>query len=447
MSIRFITPPQPFSVSAERQSVIVVSSSASRKLRDELERYLKGKTTGVSFLIGGSRGSGKTTLVEAAVHDFKVHSRKPQAANAPEFLYRPLYVRVHGPSLFPNDDEVRAELRSRSRLPKASLSAVFHAVSQAEVASMRTQLMLEELAKNLYDSIAEAFSKAYRDRAGTSERSDALELAAQLQLALDREPQPAKLRWFWKKIGRLEKGVIFSEPAESLGNRDQGRQEDQGLREIVALAVAAEINLRLNNESVIHSATNSSEAKAASEVRGELSGAIKEIAQPLLAILAGAAVGLQVNNLLAGVLTTLAIFATLRLTFTRHHSRDMTEELVLLRDLSKESLARVVPLLMRRLQRVGLMPIFSIDELDKVEKLYERFGPTMNELKQIVGEDAFFCFLTGKEFIEELAEKLNKRYCKEYTYFRKLAYVAHDADDIRAYLKQIQVISQDDVTS
>src|SRR5271155_4502226 len=64
-------------------------SRAGKILAQQIERYLRAEVSGRSCLIAGSRGSGKTTLIQIAYE--KVRDLVPGM--------RPIVVRLHGPSL------------------------------------------------------------------------------------------------------------------------------------------------------------------------------------------------------------------------------------------------------------------------------------------------------------------------------------------------------------
>jgi hypothetical protein len=74
---------------------VLVESNVSRVLKHELERYCRNSINGRSFLIAGHRGAGKTTLVAKAFMD--VLRKSDDGA----VMLRPLFISLHGPSLFP----------------------------------------------------------------------------------------------------------------------------------------------------------------------------------------------------------------------------------------------------------------------------------------------------------------------------------------------------------
>ena len=104
MPIEIVDYPDPLSEGSLRgrgrgTEPVLVESSASRVLRHELERYCRGRINGRSFLIAGHRGAGKTTLVAKAFSDIY---RKSEDGAA---MLRPLFISLHGPSLFPEPAE------------------------------------------------------------------------------------------------------------------------------------------------------------------------------------------------------------------------------------------------------------------------------------------------------------------------------------------------------
>lgn len=438
-------PPEPLSPSAieSSQPSRRVHSQQSQQLHDTMLRYLRGEVSGRSILIGGSRGSGKTTLVKGTIHDLDL------VAQSSRNIRRPVYVPLHGPSLLPESDEIEVEFFRRFRESVKSTKAEEKWYEQywpnrledeATSQAFKLEFALEQIAKVLYVAVADVITRSFRrriiERDGQGHRQEALdglEMAAQLQLELDREPEVARLRMLWDHINRLDSGVLF--PDMKTGPE----QVDRGLTEIVALASAIQVNLRINNN-VSHE-TKESEDKAQVDARtSEFGGKVNEIMKPLLPILTGGATTTATFSslgpfmaVLSGIAVSLAAGMTVQLTSERKRSRSQKEEFVLLRDLSSRSLLRLMPSLIDRLCSAGLAPIFVIDELDKIKGLKKEMNDLVGFLKQFCGEDAFFCFLTGREFFEEMEAEMRKGYRPIYTYFTDLLYVVHDPNEIRDY--------------
>jgi Cdc6-like AAA superfamily ATPase len=81
---------------AREEQSVSIRSDAMRVLVAELRRYCDLEVGGRSFLISGHRGAGKTTMIQHAFREVFL------AAKARRLLLRPVYVQLHGPSLFPD---------------------------------------------------------------------------------------------------------------------------------------------------------------------------------------------------------------------------------------------------------------------------------------------------------------------------------------------------------
>jgi hypothetical protein len=203
MPIAIIDAPEPLSEESLRHrgstaEPLLVESSASRVLRQELQRYCEGKINGRSFLIAGHRGAGKTTLVAKAFMD--VHRLAEDGAA----MRRPLFIALHGPSLFPNPavpvpdgpsgaskdrkETLREAAESQSSRPgetqaeKAQAERVQDKKGQDEgkdrpapqlpgsnsrSEKSEAQIALEQITLGLHRAVAREFSERYRDRASS----------------------------------------------------------------------------------------------------------------------------------------------------------------------------------------------------------------------------------------------------------------------------------------
>src|SRR5881296_602342 len=104
MPINIVDGPEPLSArSLGGAPSVLIESDASRLLSEELRRYCNEMIGGRSFLIAGHRGAGKTTVVAKAFLDVLRES------DGEKTRLRPLYVLMHGPSLFPSDDTGEVE--------------------------------------------------------------------------------------------------------------------------------------------------------------------------------------------------------------------------------------------------------------------------------------------------------------------------------------------------
>src|ERR1700761_9202948 len=91
---------------SKRRRLHFLNSKVAEILEREITRYINGEVPGRSFLIAGHRGAGKTALVGRVIENVRrdVFNKSPdQVANDRRnrgTLQRPIFVRVHGPSLF-----------------------------------------------------------------------------------------------------------------------------------------------------------------------------------------------------------------------------------------------------------------------------------------------------------------------------------------------------------
>ena len=81
----------------EQPSLRLVPSSSLRSVTADLERYVRGDISGISFLVSGHRGAGKTTMVHGAIEEVLRRTMTQQHSS------RPLLIRLNGPDLFALD--------------------------------------------------------------------------------------------------------------------------------------------------------------------------------------------------------------------------------------------------------------------------------------------------------------------------------------------------------
>jgi hypothetical protein len=390
-------------------------SRAGKVLAQQIERYLRAEVSGRSCLIAGSRGSGKTTLIQIAyekVRDLVLGMR-------------PIVVRLHGPSLLipsnqpaPDPDPKTPPVSDELRISESVLRAIVI---------------------NLYQTAAEEFATAYR-RLVTAPgrhldfRDEALERAAQLRLTLDGAPGASLLRDFWESIDALESGVLF----------DSSPRRDQGLREIAALTTAAEAYRSCTGEfkrkdEDIASAGRQEDLKLTAEAKG------KELGQALVGIVSALAVGgaaklsgaSPLTSAISGAITAVLSIATLTYTnsFTREAS--VKQEITFLPDLSATGLVHRIPLLLTRLRQAGIVPIFVIDELDKLASPAQSLDSLVANLKFLCADQAFFCFLTDRAYLSEVVRKNRDANTALMTVFTDTLFVLYETWAFRKYLTEI----------
>ena len=276
MAIEIIDSPDPLSEASLRRfdaaaEPLLVESSASRILRQELIRYCQGMINGRSFLIAGHRGAGKTTLVAKAFMDVRRESARGVS------MLRPLFIPLHGPSLFPNpvartdaqpktdgvqkkDDPAKTDAAKKDEPPKRDEAPRKDDPPKKSDA----QIALEQITLGLHRAVAREFAAQFRERIDTlsqlrrrpneelrnlrstrSNRSypsdgtdpaDAIlsdplpdeaalnalaarlpneremfELAAQFESELYEGPTAERLREYWDRAHALSGGVLFRE--------------------------------------------------------------------------------------------------------------------------------------------------------------------------------------------------------------------------------------------
>lgn len=227
-----------------------IQSQTLDNFKRELLAYINQEISGRSFLISGHRGAGKTALSARAVDDIsrkviqdlikddRVEIRRPAG------LQRPLLVRIHGPSLLtrelPGPGDSKSSPHSNGPVAGPLSTQAYpnapSAVPTDEVHSALVQIMIA-----LYRALATEIASAFTTHARAEHRlrpDDQLELASQFTLELDQAPEPATLRAYWERLGRLAPGILWP---RQVGKRLQELGfADQGFREITALAVAAQ---------------------------------------------------------------------------------------------------------------------------------------------------------------------------------------------------------------
>jgi len=386
-------------------------SSAGKVLGRQIERYLTAEVCGRSCLIAGSRGSGKTTLIQMAYDS--VRDRVPGM--------RPIVVRLHGPSLL------------KPFIPKRC-DPTTPAATEAERIS---ENVLRSVTINLYQTTAEEFATAYRKVVKSSQlspafRGEAFERAAQLRLTLDGAPGAAVLRDFWESVNALQRGVLFNDPSKP----------DRGLREIAALATAAEAYRSCTGEFKRENVDKTTSGRQ-EELKVEAAAKGKELSQALVGVISGIAVGGGVaaggGSLTASAVTG-AITAVLTLgalNYTANFTREETakEEITFLPDLSSNALVHRLPQLLRRLRQAGIVPIFFVDELDKSPA--RSLDDLVANLKFLCADQAFFCFLTDRAYLSEVARQNREANTTLLTVFTDTFFVLYDTSSFREYLRQI----------
>lgn len=444
---------------------LVIDSESARLLRQEMERYCRGTITGRSFLIAGHRGSGKTTLVNSAfLETWKKRERGTQ-------MLRPVYVPLHGPALFPDalivdgatgavaapgaGDEGDEEEGGGSPSPNVgdveADAAVDVPASKKKVPrESEAERALKQITLGLHRTVATEFIHRYHryvkldkgERAAAVERAMS-ELAATLESELYDMAPAARLRQLWELASALESGVLFDNGAPRVSTRDEIRGA-QGMRELVALSSVVDAYRRISGEARAQLAgRDKSMMKEARQA--DLSPDAKSLVAPVTAVLTGGlsalGTGLATNSALQAALGGIggAFIAGSVFKWSSMRTRDrlQTREDQFIFDLSVSTLDRVLPVLIGRLRAAGLAPIFVVDELDKVRDLDTRILKLVHHLKKLVAENAFFCFITDRDYYEGLEREISTHaYGVQHSYFSQRVLVTFNVSDFDVYLQK-----------
>jgi hypothetical protein len=433
-------------------------SRAYRLLIRDLRRYVREEIAGRSFLIAGHRGAGKTaTVSQAVLHTqnemIEGSDRGGQSFSRRGRLQRPLEVKLVGESLIAPPPQLGTS-KTKSAEPKNGKGAVATSLEPSPAPPAATsdtaQSALVHITIALYRALAKEVelrfaqyargSSGYRpleqERREFNQRrldgGELDELAAQLALDLDGTPEPATLRDYWSRLGALRRGVLWP-PFAAVSS-------DQGLREIVAVATAAQA-FQVCSGAISYKMT--SQESSARESNVESSVDFKDLANHLGTLAAGAVsgaiVGGATTNPLTGVGTGVLVWLlgsiTARWTSSRHRKREQTVDYTFLRDRSIQTLDRDLPLVIARIRDAGLAPVFVIDELDKLKRQEQTVGLLISRLKHLVTDYGFFCFLTDRSYFDVIERKISREaYPTEHTFFGERVLIVNRPEDLFAYI-------------
>jgi len=382
----------------------------------ELRAYLEERVGGRSCLIAGARGSGKTTLIDRVCYEVALDRSS---------RYRLMVVRLHGPSLLSPPPPVP----TKDDPTPAKISIAEHA--------------LKTLVINLYQTAAEEIARAFQAyvlfRGNESNRRDEWnEFAAQLRLTLDGAPSAATLRFFWDRAGALREGVLFPDSP----HRDDEFTSGGGPAEIVALATAAEAYQRCSGQ-YRQEKKDEKAAGEKAEAKTEVTASGKELSKALIGVASGVAAGATVAALgqskeamaLAGAITALLSTVTLNYSSTRSRESTVKEEITFLPDTKPSALVHRMLLLLDRLRQARLVPVFIIDELDKVASPIA-LNELTTHMKFLFADRAFFCFLTDRTYFAEIG-RLNRQRANTQlrTIYTTQMLVRYDTSSVRDFLK------------
>ncbi|MCB9745794.1 MAG: hypothetical protein H6740_24680 [Alphaproteobacteria bacterium] len=415
MPIRLIDAPQPLSqVALELEGSVEpwARSPAQESLRRELYRYTCGEILGRSALIAGHRGSGKTTLVLQALQEVR-GDLKGQGR-------RPLLVRIAGPSLLLEGPDEAEE-------PEGSVVAD----DVGRVLERVTMVLVQAVADEVHTEMQRRIRQRGPDPGQHSAR-ELSELAARLRVALEGVPTLAGLRDIWSRADLLEGGLFGGPDARGAG-----------VQEIRVLWSLSQASL-ITRGKVTRTLGEESSARRHAEGSWKVLTSGRELLNPLLGLMSGSLVGWSLieqaesSGFVAALIATLvglATATTLNFSAERLMESSQDQRFSVELDTSVYSLSLLLPRLVQQLRSVGLAPVFLIDELDKVRHLRGRMRALVRHLKSLASEDAFFCFVTDRDYFEYLRWSIQRSaYPEEHTYFTDRLYVTYTPADLHAFL-------------
>jgi hypothetical protein len=432
----------------------------------ELRRYTIEEISGRSFLIAGHRGAGKTALVNQAVRELRtkllqesINSETSSIARRVR-LQRPLIVKLVGQSLIapPPPKRVPAPEQPAAEKAKAAVAGGetvggASAPTTAPAATppgTPTEVSLPDQVANalvhitiaLYRALAAEVALGFGVHAREADQGrpgDNQELAAQFSLDLDNAPEPAVLRHYWSQLGRLAHGVLWPSLADA--TLDANEISDQALREIVAVATAAQA-FQVCSGAVTWKMTSGETAARQNEVQAKVD--LKDLVSRLGAILTGTAAGGAAAIAHAGAVPAIGIGLavwlasgmTLSWSGSRSRNSQKSVDYTFLRDRSVQTLDRDLPLVIERVRAAGLAPVFIIDELDKLgEDAAATIAAILNRLKHLMADYGFFCFLTDRGYYDEVGRLVaTQAYPTEHTYFSDRLLVINGSKDLFDYI-------------
>ncbi len=474
-------------------SLAYASSPEAETLKETLRAYYRGELEGQSFLIAGHRGAGKTTLVWNALLDVELEARAGSVATERrDGPCRFLPIKLDGPSLFEVFEskgcsrlsgaagtQRQSEEESENRQTKSAKENESKSNGEALPHEKVDQLhaMLEHVMQRGYDELAKEFSTSIRERVMAKpngqfqSRSDGAEMAAHLELLFDTGPLPDVLRDYWWRMGAIERGFLFSSE-----DSEKPPPGDQGARELTALATAAIAYQKIIGKLTAQQTTDSnidqtrslannfsqdaqpdSKAGTNSSVKvlqlsggsGSMTGALRLLTAPVLALVAGGlggavylTKGAELSTAIAASAITvggaLATLLGVEMVTTRIDKRSRRDSSVLEIDTHPSTLVRDLPRLINRIKEAGLLPVFVIDELDKVDPLIKLMQETVKHLKNIVTEEAVFLFMVDRYYFDHL-RRIDRKlaYPPELTYFNQRLFVAYRPRDLFDHFSNI----------
>ena len=407
---------------ASTQDVPFAECDAYRTLERQIRLYARGELAGQSILVAGHRGSGKTTVTLRAIEKIQgewANSTPPDGV----CCAKPFPVYLHGSDLLGNpraDDEHR----------------MLH--------------VLTEISRSLHRAVAKEIADQFRIVLSKAPDKD-IELAHRIRLELDGFPKPGSLRQYWDAAGVLKSGIFPPRPARrgaALGSASPDHvlgdpETDQGMREIVAIHSLAWVCKRVGKDPDADSGADAPPTAAPGPNRENMT-ALSPVAS-LGSGLAVALIGIGSKELgattaaLAGLATTAVSYLFLHLATAPPKSQ------TLLSHYDVSSMNRALPALIGRIGEMGLVPVFMVDELDKVPDLAESMRWLIGHAKWALADRGFWCYLVDRAYYEILSAGIRQDvHPVESTFFGQRALTHYRPEDLIEFADKTWTVSSEE---
>jgi hypothetical protein len=385
----------------------------------QIRSYARGETVGQSILVGGHRGSGKSTVVMRAIEDIQREwAQGPQSDGIA--CAKPFPVYLHSPDLLE-----KAQMNDEDRM----------------------RHVLGEIIRSLHRALAKEIADQFRLVLSQKPGKD-LELAHRIRLELDGFPTDGHLRQCWDAAGVLEEGVFPMRPIrqqEALGSPSPDHVignpgMNQGMREIVAIHSLTCVRKALGDDR----GEGPPEPTPPAPRSGPSSESLNALS-PLASLGSGLAVALlgigtkefsTAAAAAAGLATTAVSYLFLHLSTAPARSQ------TLLSHNEPSSLNRALPALIVRLRDTGLVPIFVVDELDKVSNLADFFTWLIRRGKGFLGDRSFWCYLVDRPDYEKISFKIcTQVHSVESAFFGRRVLIHYKPEDLVKFVSQTWEVS------
>ncbi len=388
-------------------------------LKKEMYRYCCGLIRGQSFLVAGHRGAGKTLLTHLAIqiNRWKVLGKFGPNVGTPPKAF-PILVPIHGPDL----------LRASYPYPESG--------GEDKLATHAMEQILLALQRAYRETLIQLFEDCFEKEVARGQ--DLAELNRELHSA---STASSAFR-FWERFAIDKVGILGRIPdvPVGLGATAGGSQAHQ---EVLVLEL-------LNHCSeTLHSDAQSKPIKVESKDGNPIQFDMKRLAGywriivPILsvaaAVFAASKIPATSDRLVQLLLPAVVFFSTIAIT-RRMLFRDEQgfPEASLVDGRSLADLDRALPMLVSRMHQNGYAPIFVVDELDKVPEVARRLKGFMRQLKYFATDEAFFCFLTDRSYLETFeAELEHHHYPEEQTYYGHRVLIHYTPEFINRYVKDL----------